>query len=566
LDRRIETNFGGQSSGRRWWAEWEVVFLLTLVSAIYLPRLAEVTLRGEETRRAQIGIEMVWSGDWVVPRQQEEPFLSRPPLQNWIIVGLGTILGECSEWAVRLPSVAAVFGLVLLIYGYSRQFLSRFASLVAAAGYATMIQVMELGRLGETDMMFAMFVSGSLLTWHWGYARRWPSACVWIAAYVFVAFGTLAKGPQAPMYFSAIVGVFLLASRNWSYVLSWSHALGVAVFLAIWGAWQVPFYFAQDMSGVLAIYGQDVGFRFEDTSWPTIFEHLATYPFEILLGCMLPWSLLFFAYGHRRMRASVGSAKGHVLFLVICILVTFPTVWLVPGAKSRYFLPIYPCFTPLFGLVVDRACNVDASRQMKVLWTRYLVALGLAMPIVGVFVLLSSLSSNSLPVFEGAWPFSGFYAVAGVVLGGLTLWSSRKVDPIRNFAGMFAIVVFMGLSFTGLFTNSIIQRSVDVRGAVAEVKAALPSDTKLVSFGSVFHPFAYYYGRPIPMIDWPGEGKLPDEDVTYFCYHVFSGPYYDKVDFPFEKVAVVSCDRYKSVHPKNVVVVGRRLAGQIKEK
>src|SRR5260370_21115115 len=76
-----------------WWREPEIAVLIVLVVAAYFLRLGDVTLRGEEMRRALVGFEMMENGDWIVPRVQGDPLLSRLPLQNWLIAACTTIFG-----------------------------------------------------------------------------------------------------------------------------------------------------------------------------------------------------------------------------------------------------------------------------------------------------------------------------------------------------------------------------------------------------------------------------------------------------------------------------------------
>src|SRR2546421_1803393 len=99
--------------------EWELLALAFAPAAIYGARLTTLPIRGEETRRAEVAIEMLATGDWVVPRQQGQPFLSRPPLGSYPIAAFEMLLGTDSLLAVRLPSVIATWLTTLLIYGYS---------------------------------------------------------------------------------------------------------------------------------------------------------------------------------------------------------------------------------------------------------------------------------------------------------------------------------------------------------------------------------------------------------------------------------------------------------------
>ena len=561
---REDTNHAG-----RWWLQCEVWLLVLIVAVLYLTRLDTITIRGEESRRARIGIEMLESGDWIVPRQQGVPFLSRPPLQNWVIVGLGRVLGSIDVWAIRLPSVISLLGVVLLIYGYSRTFLSRFGSFTAAVAFASMAQVMELGRLGETEMMFTLLVAGSLLIWHWGFGRCWPATATWMAAYFLVALGTLAKGPQAPAYFVASVGLFLLLTGRWRFALSGAHLAGIITFIVVWGAWQVPFAKEIGYAETLAIYVQDVGFRFVDTSWITILKHLAEFPLEVFLGCMLPWSLLLLPYINPDFRRAIGPARGNVMFLACVIGVTFPTVWLVPGGRTRYFLPIYPCFALLIGLVVDRClaaqdgyCKSPSprwwQRPWQLWWRQWLTIMAVAMPVVGLGVMAAALSDDITLRFGQSRVFALFYLVCTVILGLAAFGSRSTAGRAGRLAGPVAVALFVGLTFVGVFTNSLVRRSENAAESVAALKRQLPTDAGLTSLGYVHHLFAYYYGDAIGLIDIPEEGKLPAPRSTYFCFYNRSvRP--SRLDFEYETIAVVPCSRFREKETDDMVTVARRV-------
>ena len=155
------------------WKEREFWWLLLLVVIAYSLRLTDLTIRGEETRRALVAREMMQTGDWVVPRTQGQPLYSRPPLQNWLIAGIATGQGTINEFTVRLPSLLSIVATVALLYAYTRGFLSRLGALCTGLVFASLGQVIELGRTGETDAMFTLLVAGSLLLWHLGFTRGW---------------------------------------------------------------------------------------------------------------------------------------------------------------------------------------------------------------------------------------------------------------------------------------------------------------------------------------------------------------------------------------------------------
>ena len=167
----------------RWWSEPECWLLALIVVVIYFSRLTALPVAGEEARWASGAMEMIATGDWIVPRQQGQVFPERPPMSSWAMAAVGLFWGQVDEVAIRLPSVTAVLLTCLVIYGYGRLFLTRFGAFTAGAIYATMGQVLQLGRVGESEALFALLVSASLLIWHAGHLRSWPSVWTWSAGY-----------------------------------------------------------------------------------------------------------------------------------------------------------------------------------------------------------------------------------------------------------------------------------------------------------------------------------------------------------------------------------------------
>jgi 4-amino-4-deoxy-L-arabinose transferase-like glycosyltransferase len=544
-----------------WW-EKEIALLTLLVLGIFATRLTYLPIRGEESRRAQIAREMMQTGDWVVPRQQGEPFFSRPPFANWLIAAAAYIRGECDATAARLPSILATLLTTLLIYRFGRTFMSRLGAMTAGAAYATMAQVMELGRLAETEAVFTLLVSASLLVWHWGYSQGWPAARTWTIAYLLAALGTLTKGPQAPIYFTGAVVCFLLLTRNWRYLITRAHALGLVVFAVVVAAWQVPFYFKLGWSGVRQIWTADTAMRFADIDRATAVHHLTTYPLEIL-SCTMPWSLLVFCFLSRAFRQSIGTARSHVLFLATCLAFTLPSCWFVPGAQSRYFMPLYPCLATLIGLAVERCMSSSAGSPVRKIWSFYLF--GLAINLAGLALLVLGVSVFHFPSIPrlAQPPLTALvYSLAAVGMAWMTWKYRHSADHRLGQVGMLVSAGFVGLVYTVGVLNSLGQKSEDAALSVALVKERLPDREHMVSFGPINHLFAFLYGDAIELRAWPKNTLDLEDGVTYFCFDRL-GMQPINLPFPWEEVGVISCDRYRSAMPQYKVVVGRRLKGEI---
>jgi 4-amino-4-deoxy-L-arabinose transferase-like glycosyltransferase len=546
---------------RPWCFEPEAILLLLLVLGVYFTRLTSVSIRGEEPRWATVAREMVWSGDWIVPRQQGLVFADRPPLNSWCMALMYELTGSLDLLAVRLPTALATLLTTLLVYGYSRTFLSRLGALSAGAAYATMPQVLQLGRFAESDALFSLFVSASLLVWHWGYTRKWPPACVWGCGYLLAALASLTKGPQGPVYFFAPVLVYLLLRRDGRYLLSLPHLAGMAVFAAVLGAWQIPFSLRTGLEATAKVWSEGGGLAERvggilDGSLPL---HMVAFPASVFVN-LFPWSVMLLAFASGRLRRSLRAAGPQGMFLVVWFLVVFPTCWIVPDARARYLMSTYPCLACLVGLVVQWCCETSAAGGWQELWSRLVAVLAVCAAALGLAAM--GVGVHDLAAETKLLPPAGWMIVYGLICLGLAVACFRTpratAAPLQK-AAVFCVAVFVGLTYNGPVVNRLVQSDNETAAAVARLKQQIPPGEPLVSFGFAHHLFAYYFGEPIKVQSWPDGGSDWDPRVRYFCFHRRLAGFEREVPFAWEQVAEISCERYWMQYPRTTMVIGRRI-------
>lgn len=550
-----------------WYGERELWLLLLVVSLIYLPWMHLPPLRGEETRRAMVGINMLETGDWIVPRQQGDPFFlsSRPPLQSWLMAATSRLLGHFDLYAIRLPSVFALLLLLVVLYSYCRQFVRTTGALAAGVAYASMAQVLELGRTGESDLLFALFVSSSLLLWHLGYTQKWPAWKVWCVGYAAAALGTMTKGPQAPVYFAASVGLFLLVNRDWRYALTTSHLAGILTYFAIVGAWLIPFAIQMGLPGVRHVFTGDV-VLYGNLQPATLAKHLALYPLEIF-ACCFPWSLFLLNYAFRDFRKSLGNSQSAVLFLAGALAITFPTVWWVAGAKSRFYMSLYPCIAALVGIAVDRLLYAEALPSwIRNARLRFSLGMALVMLLAGpaLLILWWRNQSAALPIPPApTFPEAIFLTLFGGLLAAVVFWQRECAISSQLRIVLLGSLLFMGTVFGVVVVGDLTRRSSRVDLAVQKLVEQLPPDAKLVSFGPLHHMFTFHYylytGRRIEMLPIPTSPSDIPDGLVYFCTSdpTFNDP--AKRPFEFQSLANINCERFHREVPGIVLVIaGKR--------
>src|SRR6516165_11765096 len=100
---------------------WQSLFVFLIIpAAILYPCMGFYLFEPDEGRYAQIPREMLEAGEWTVPLLQNEPYLDKPPLFYWLVMGSYWLFGV-SEWAARLVPALAIHGCILLTYFLGRR-------------------------------------------------------------------------------------------------------------------------------------------------------------------------------------------------------------------------------------------------------------------------------------------------------------------------------------------------------------------------------------------------------------------------------------------------------------
>lgn len=545
------------------WREREFWLLIVLTVAVYLPRLAEQTIRGEESRWATVAQQMLSTGDFLIPRQQGEPFPDRPPLHCWTIAAFMSVLGPTSLWAIRLPSVLAMLASSTLIYTYGRRFLAPLGALAAGCAFATMAQAMQLGRLAESDALFTFLLAASLLVWHALYESERSRLLVWSVGFALAALAALTKGPQAPIYFGGVTaGYLLLVKRDWRTLVSWQFVGGGLLFALVLGSWQVPFALALGEQGVLSTWTQEghLQHRFSPSQLAGLPKHVATYPLKLLLAT-LPWSAFLPCYLSRDVRNSLGPARSAAIFLATCIAVTLPTCWFTPGAVTRYYLPLFPMLALLVGIAIERCAESAAMTWWLASWRRYVST---AIPVIGltplVLMVISSQGNKLPPGVAQSWGWLALVIVAaGIAVAALVTTRQQFQQSRLQSRALVAIAGFCGLIYVSVVLNVVIAQSTDPAQAIAQLKQQLPQNVELTSLGPAHHMFNFYYATPVQQVPRLLSAEQAPRVGEYFCFaQNRDEPQPVAIPFDWEPITTISCDRARYREPIDMVVVARR--------
>jgi 4-amino-4-deoxy-L-arabinose transferase-like glycosyltransferase len=312
------------------------VFIVLLVWAvIYLPALGSIAIKGEEGRRILPAIEMLKTGNYLVPEVGGNPYFRKPPLVNWVVAASFRIFGIRNEWTARLPSAIAVLAVAIAFVTVASGSLSPRGSIIAALIWMTNIGMIEKGRLIEIEALYISLCGLAVVFWLSFFIDRKSPWLIWIPSSIFLGLGLLAKGPIHLVFFYAIVLAVLWQMKEWRLLIHPAHFTGLIVMLGIFAAWAIPFLHSTT-THVAAVKwsnqftGRLQGIDFKFVTWVQNIPRGLIY--------FLPWVLLFpfvrFSkfddYGEQRLAHALAWG----------ITVPFLAINLVPGAVPRYGMPV----------------------------------------------------------------------------------------------------------------------------------------------------------------------------------------------------------------------------------
>jgi 4-amino-4-deoxy-L-arabinose transferase-like glycosyltransferase len=223
----------------------------------------------DEGRYAEIGREMVETGDWLVPKIWYVPHLDKPPMTYWA-VGASIAAFGLNEWAIRLPialsGLSGAWAIYLLGLSIGGRRVARWAVLILSSS----LLYFAIARMVMTDMILLQFICWAI---YFGW-RAWraldppePAELIqegesedpdftsaqlaggrgarmsfaWqLAAWVMLAGGFLTKGPLVfliPAF--AFIPLFIYARRVGKFAPLF---LGVVPGLTLFALLALPWY------------------------------------------------------------------------------------------------------------------------------------------------------------------------------------------------------------------------------------------------------------------------------------------------------------------------------------
>ncbi|MBU1695258.1 MAG: glycosyltransferase family 39 protein [Verrucomicrobia bacterium] len=226
----------GSDADSGWNADVRRVSLGLTVGVALLALFWQLGARGlnepDEGRYASVAVEMIRSGNWLVPHFQGSVHLSKPPLTYWLIA-LSFKLFGVNEWAARLPSALAALGIVLMIWSLAARWFGPRGAFQTALILITAPLFFAVARLADPNMLLTFCVTTGVWAWI-GWQEEGRPLYRWLC---YAAHGAafLIKGPVGcVLILIAVLSFRWLGGGRWSRrptgsVAGWVLAVGMGL-------------------------------------------------------------------------------------------------------------------------------------------------------------------------------------------------------------------------------------------------------------------------------------------------------------------------------------------------
>lgn len=468
---------------------WAVAVPLLITAALFMfvdARVPPIYL-WDESRLAVNALEMSRSGWSLVTTYGSVPDLwnTKPPLLIWLMTGSIRLFGP-SELALRVPSMVAALGTLIVVFAFVRRVTHSLAS-AALAIFLLSASVAFFGehgaRTADFDALLCFFTTSYLALLFFAVHQKVPSKGLVIAAGALIAGAAMTK-TIAGLVPGAGVALYLLLTRRIdrpfrspAYVLM---LLGSLVPLAL-------FYLARENAapGYLhAVWYNDFAGRYQDQLGP-----MRRNPWFFFQELGYDW---MFSAGPLALLAPLGllgrkDQSRQALLFALCCVITQLTIISLPATRLiQYMLPAVPWLAIACAIAfADRLPRYFANRSQG------RRAINPATILIGVAILFSCMTAVRLR-YE-LLPKRSFYPEAsyGFLFETLHQQGVRQVtiaDPGLDVSGLKAYAPQLDF-YTSLWSAQglRIARATDLRslgGAVASCNPALTD--KLIASGGAW--------------------------------------------------------------------------------
>ncbi|MFK7900890.1 MAG: ArnT family glycosyltransferase [Cyclobacteriaceae bacterium] len=449
---------------------------------------------------------MILRNNYIVPTEFGDIYTKKPPLYNWVIIFFYKLLGNYSEWAVRLGSVLSLLGTAGLVCFLGKRFVDHRFGIISAFFYIIVADLLFVfSFLGEIDLFYSFLTVLSISSIFYFHQRQ-QYVLLFCFTYFFGALGTLTKGLPSIPFLGASLLSFSIYTKEFKRLLSIPHIVGILIYLLIVGGYLYAYHLQEDLVYYLSGMFGDASQRTSgDFPFWEYVQHIFLFPLQTIAG-LLPTSLLLIFFSKKALKTNA--------FIYFCFLIfSFNIIlyWISPGSKQRYIYPLYPFICIVLSYLFYTTEYKKRTKNLNIFYSYLLILLGL---ICFSLPFLTHLDASGLmtaiPLLEVV---SITFGVLFIVLGYLRFKLPAMNTPLF-IAGIILVRLIMDLTLIHA-RNHPSNKHVAERIKTVEL-VNITKGANVFSYGTTIkHRIAFYYSKESNKIIY-GKDKVEDTNTKDF--------------------------------------------------
>lgn len=364
---------------------WILILLAAVLLFMFLGRAP--VQRTQEARVLETARQMLDEGPggpraWLLPKLNGDMRLKKPPLMYWT-TAVAFQIGGVSETIGRIPSIVFALGTLCVTFALARRLFGRRCALLSAGVLLSSYLFYRHGRLAETDIPVAFFVTLAVYAIARAIADdvRHPARWFHLAG-AAIALTIMAKGAPAAFPILLIIALGLCRERSWRAFRPAVTGCSLITLAAVALPWFIYILMTVGLGQITSEL--DVVARGENHfGWP--WQYLYQ-----LLSATAPYSPLFVLAVVQLVRQWKLDAGAR--FVGLWGLSILLPLMVIGNKQFHYLLPMMPACAILIGWLLDRGTRADSTPQERstailgIVLTAILVMIGaIAIPLVPRF-------------------------------------------------------------------------------------------------------------------------------------------------------------------------------------
>ena len=466
-----------------------LILLLVIVVPLFSLGLSNHGLwTADEPRVAEIGREMLLTGNWAVPTLNQRPFLEEPPLYYGALALTFKAFG-ISDKVARIPSALFALASILVVFFLANFLFGSRMALFSALILATTGEYFRVAHTVIVDSALTFFIVSSMGLFIVGYLsdnNRKRLLC-YILMYVSCSLAFFTKGFIGIVIPGLGILAFLVADRNIKEIFKMRLWLGALIFLFMTLPWFIALWHqgGTEHLDVFLIHNHLQRFLPGSFSREASGHHHPFYYYliEFPVG-FLPWSLLLIpvvAYAFSKTAKSHAPWEKGRLFAKCWFFAGIIFLSVASTKRTLYLMPIFAPIAMLTSVYIESTLMSQPLNKINkvFLWAFALVLAMIGIGVTPVYVYVNSIYplDASVRLFVSVSMLSLLMMVFSLT----SIWYLWQGN-LRKYWALTTAPIIAGLVFAAVVVAPLMDRHKSFVPFCQEVMATVPHDQTLFAY------------------------------------------------------------------------------------